>query len=596
MNEIPDIVKELREQEIKYKTPDIVKELKELEKCGKLESKSFEINNNSKNYNNTTLLKKEKHDSMKRNVRKESNLTSIIQGSKMLFDLSPEGIAIIDKNGHFLDANTKICEWFEFRYNEIMGKNIFDFLFLIEGNEISIKNLFLKDIIDDDVISQEIGYIKKNRERVFGMLNISPIILSQNEISGYIIMISDITDIKKAEEEINKLSQFHENIIDNANVWLSVIDPQSKIIIWNKAAENITGFSRDEVIGHNKIWDWLQPADNLVNIKRNSKMNLESGENILTENFEKTIVRKDGEKRTISWNSRMLYDNMNNPIGNIALGQDITERKKYEDKINKQNEELTEINSNLEEKVKDRTKQIQHLLRQKDEFINQLSHDLKTPLTPMMVLLPLLKEKIKNKKDTESFDVVLRNVYFMKDLVNKTIDLAKLNSGIIQLEFQTINLNEELEFIIGNNQVLFDRNDIKIINRIKDQIFVFADKIRLDEVFNNLITNAIKYSPDKGGKIYIDAKEDKERFTISIKDTGLGMDSEQIELVFDEFYKVDDSRHELDSSGLGLTITKKIIEKHGGKIWVESEGTGKGSTFYFTLKKSKIKKKKQDAS
>jgi len=591
MNEIPDIVKELREQEIKYKTPDIVKELKELEKCGKLESKSFEINNNSKNYNNTTLLKKEKHDSMKTNFRKESNLTSIIQGSKMLFDLSPEGIAIIDKNGHFLDANTKICEWFEFRYNEIMGKNIFDFLFLIEGNEISIKNLFLKDIIDDDVISQEIGYIKKNRERVFGMLNISPIILSQNEISGYIIMISDITDIKKAEEEINKLSQFHENIIDNANVWLSVIDPQSKIIIWNKAAENITGFSRDEVIGHNKIWDWLQPADNLVNIKRNSKMNLESGENILTENFEKTIVRKDGEKRTISWNSRMLYDNMNNPIGNIALGQDITERKKYEDKINKQNEELTEINSSLEEKVKDRTKQIQHLLRQKDEFINQLSHDLKTPLTPMMVLLPLLKEKIKNKKDTESFDVVLRNVYFMKDLVNKTIDLAKLNSGIIQLEFQTINLNEELEFIIGNNQVLFDRNDIKIINRIKDQIFVFADKIRLDEVFNNLITNAIKYSPDKGGKIYIDAKEDKERFTISIKDTGLGMDSEQIELVFDEFYKVDDSRHELDSSGLGLTITKKIIEKHGGKIWVESEGTGKGSTFYFTLKKSKIKKK-----
>ena len=591
MNEIPDIVKELREQEIKYKTPDIVKELKELEKCGNLESKSFEINNNSKNYNNTTLLKKEKHDSLKTNFRKESNLTSIIQGSKMLFDLSPEGIAIIDKNGHFLDANTKICEWFEFRYNEIMGKNIFDFLFLIEGNEISIKNLFLKDIIDDDVISQEIGYIKKNRERVFGMLNISPIILSQNEISGYIIMISDITDIKKAEEEINKLSQFHENIIDNANVWLSVIDLQSKIIIWNKAAENITGFSRDEVIGHNKIWDWLQPADNLVNIKRNSKMNLESGENILTENFEKTIVRKDGEKRTISWNSRMLYDNMNNPIGNIALGQDITERKKYEDKINKQNEELTEINSSLEEKVKDRTKQIQHLLRQKDEFINQLSHDLKTPLTPMMVLLPLLKEKIKNKKDTESFDVVLRNVYFMKDLVNKTIDLAKLNSGIIQLEFQTINLNEELEFIIGNNQVLFDRNDIKIINRIKDQIFVFADKIRLDEVFNNLITNAIKYSPDKGGKIYIDAKEDKERFTISIKDTGLGMDSEQIELVFDEFYKVDDSRHELDSSGLGLTITKKIIEKHGGKIWVESEGTGKGSTFYFTLKKSKIKKK-----
>ncbi len=596
MNEIPDIVKELRELEINNKTPtpDIVKELRELEKYGVFESNTYEIDNTQiKNNNNNTILNEE-HILKNINFETKDQLKSIIQCSKLLFDLSPEGIAIIDINGHFLDANTKICEWFEFSYNDIIEKNIFEFLFIIKGNEITIKNLFKKDIRYYEVISQEIGYIKKNGDRVFAMLNISPIILSNNYISGYIIMISDITNIKKAEEEINKLSQFHENIIDNANIWLSVIDPESKIIIWNKAAENITGYSRDEVLGHNKIWDWIKPNDNLNSIKRNSKMNLESGENILTENFERTIIRKDGEKRIISWNSRILYDNMNNPIGNIALGQDITERKQYEDKINKQNKELNEINKNLEEKVKDRTKQIERLLNQKDDFINQLSHDLKTPLTPMMVLLPLLKEKIRNKKDTETFEVVLRNVYFMKDLVNKTIDLAKLNSGIIQLEFETIKLNEELEFIIGNNQVLFDNNDIKIINNIKDPIFVYADKIRLDEVFNNLITNAVKYSPETRGKIYIDSEEEKDMIKISIRDTGLGMDTDQKEKIFDEFYKVDDSRHELDSSGLGLTITKKIIEKHGGKIWVESEGKGKGSTFYFTLKKVKIKKEKKN--
>ncbi len=591
MYEIPEIVKELRELEINNITPNIVNELRELEKTGKLYSTQCQITNTTKNYVDTTFIKTEKQPPSKKNTIIQNDLKRIIQGSKMLFDLSPEGIAIIDKNGNFLDANIRICEWFEYNYNEIIEKNIFDFQFIIKGNELSIKNLFINEIKDDEVISQEIGYVKKNRERIFGMLNISPIIISQNEISGYIIMISDITDIKIAEEEINKLSQFHENVIDNANVWLSVIDSQSRIIIWNKAAENITGYSRDEVIGHNKIWDWLQPENGQINIKRNSKLNLESGENILTENFEKTIIRKDGEKKTISWNSRMLYDKMNNPIGNIALGQDITERKKYEDKINKQNEELNDINKNLEEIVKERTNQIQHLLCQKDEFINQLSHDLKTPLTPMMVLLPLLKEKIKNKKDNESFDVILRNVYFMKDLVNKTIDLAKLNSGIIELEFENIKLNEELELVVSNNQVLFDQNNIKFINKIKNPIYVYADKIRLDEVFNNLITNAIKYSPNKGGKIFIDGREDKNIITISVKDTGVGMDSDQIQCIFDEFYKVDDSRHELDSSGLGLTITKKIVEKHGGKIWVESEGKGKGSTFYFTLKKDKINKK-----
>jgi PAS domain S-box-containing protein len=588
MNEIPNIVRELREFEMENKIPSIVLELREMEKSGKLNSCQIEqIDNSCK----TTIIKNDKSEKLYDHIIDQSDLISIIKGSKLLFDLSPEGIAIIDKNGYFLDVNTKICEWFDYNYNEIIEKNIFDFKFIIKGNKISIKNLFLKNIKDDEVISQEIGYIKKGDKAVFGMINISPIIISKNEISGFIVMISDITDIKKAEEEINRLSQFHENIIDNANIWLSVIDPQSRIIIWNKAAEEITGYSRDEVIGHNKIWDWLQPRDNNISIKRNSKLNLESGENILTDNFEKIILTKNGVKKIISWNSRMLYDNMNNPIGNIALGQDVTERKKYEDKINKQNKELNEINKNLEKIVKERTNQIQHLLRQKDEFINQLSHDLKTPLTPMMVLLPILKEKIRDKRDSESFDVILRNVYFMKDLVNKTIDLAKLNSGIIELEFENLKLNEELNFVISNNQILLDRNNIDLINKIKNPIFVYADKIRLDEVFNNLITNAIKYSPDKGGKIFIDAEENDNIITISIRDAGVGMDKEQIECIFDEFYKVDDSRHELDSSGLGLTITKKIIEKHGGKIWVESKGKGKGSTFYFTLKKGKIKKK-----
>ena len=311
MYEIPEIVKELRELESSDKTPNIVVELRELEKNGKLESKYIQNINYSNNESEASKIISETCESNKKNSFKQNELTSIIQGSKMLFDLSPEGIAIVDSNGNFLDANTRFCEWFEYNFNDLIQKNLFDFQFIIKGNSLSIKNLFDKKINEDEVISQEIGYLKKNRETIYGMFNLSAILTPQNDISGYIIMISDITDIKKAEEEINKLSQFHENIIDNANVWLSVIDPKSNIIIWNKAAENITGYSRDEVIGNNKIWEWLKPEDIQDNIKRNSKLNLESGENILTENFEKTIICKDGVKKTISWNSRILYDKMN---------------------------------------------------------------------------------------------------------------------------------------------------------------------------------------------------------------------------------------------------------------------------------------------
>jgi len=119
---------------------------------------------------------------------------------------------------------------------------------------------------------------------------------------------------------------------------------------------------------------------------------------------------------------------------------------------------------------------------------------------------------------------------------------------------------------------------------------VKADKLRFRELFENLASNAIKYTPKGGETVTIDAKKEKKHVEVSVKDTGIGMNKRQIKRVFDEFYKADRSRHELESSGLGLSICKRIVEKHGGKIWVESKGLGKGSTFYFTLESGEMEK------
>ena len=202
----------------------------------------------------------------------------------------------------------------------------------------------------------------------------------------------------------------------------------------------------------------------------------------------------------------------------------------------------------------------------------------------MMVLLPMIKDKIQNKKDQDKFDIIMRNVFYMKDLISKTIDLAKLNSDKIDFTFEKINLTDEIENVIKNNQIILEKNKINIVNKIKNPIYVKADKVRIEEVLNNLITNSIKYTLNDKGKIVINSVKKNKMVTVSFKDSGIGMDSKQQKKIFDEYYKIDNSRHKLDSSGLGLTITKKIIQKHGGKIWVESKGIGKGSTFYFTLK------------
>jgi len=255
--------------------------------------------------------------------------------------------------------------------------------------------------------------------------------------------------------------------------------------------------------------------------------------------------------------------------------------------------ELEMLNNELEHKVKERTEEVIKLLRQKDEFINQLGHDLKNPLGPLLNLIPVLEKNETDLERKEIFEVLNRNTNHMKNLVVKTIQLAKLNSTTTKLSFEDTNLLGEIDDVIEKGKLLFEENNIEIENKTSEDIMVKADKLRLTELFDNLIGNSVKYSLD-GGKITIDAKEEKDFVTVSIKDAGMGITEEQLSRIFDEFYKADWSRHDFDSSGLGLPICKRIVEKHGGKIWAESEGEGKGTTMFFTLPTSSEKQKDKE--
>jgi signal transduction histidine kinase len=272
----------------------------------------------------------------------------------------------------------------------------------------------------------------------------------------------------------------------------------------------------------------------------------------------------------------------NKPLYLANVSRDITEQKRDQRKIEKAHNALKELNEKLEDKVKDRTKQIQNLLRQKDEFINQLGHDLKNPLGPLVNLLPIVEKEEKDPKLKDILSVINRNVDYMRNLVVKTIQLARLNSPRTEFNFENTNLLDITNSIVKNNELLFKDNKIKIINNISKDVNLDIDKLRYEELMNNLLNNSVKYSKESGN-ININSKYDDDFVTISIIDDGIGMTDKQIKHMFDEFYKADESRHDFDSSGLGLSISKKIVEKHGGRIWAESEGVGKGSTFHFTI-------------
>ena len=290
---------------------------------------------------------------------------------------------------------------------------------------------------------------------------------------------------------------------------------------------------------------------------------------------EKVIKLTESEAANLS-----ILEDLNETIANLEKAEKEIKERNMDLKV--AHEKLSSLNRDLEKKVNERTAEVEKLLLQKDEFIGQLGHDLKNPLNPLVNLLPVLEEREHDYETKKIFEVVNRNVGYMRNLVVKTIELARLNSPNTELLINETNLLDEVNNVVEKNKLALEGNNMKINNNIDGNIIVKADKLRIEELFDNLIINAIKYSKNMD-TITIDAKEDKDFVTVSIKDTGIGITEEQLSHIFDEFYKADEARHDFDSSGLGLPICKRIVEKHGGKIWAESSGEEKGTTFYFTI-------------
>jgi signal transduction histidine kinase len=241
------------------------------------------------------------------------------------------------------------------------------------------------------------------------------------------------------------------------------------------------------------------------------------------------------------------------------------------------------------DKIEKYNKTLEELLSQKDEFIGQLGHDLKNPLTPFIGLLPIIAEQEKDPQLKEHLKLLSSNAEYMKDLIFKTLELAKLRSSNIKFDMENLNLKEEIDTVINRQQSFLKENMISIENLVNEKITVHANKLRLEELINNLVTNAVKYTPKEDGVVIIDAEKEKNFITVSVKDNGIGMTKEQLNHIFDEFYRADRSMREGDSTGLGLSIAKRIVKKHGGDIWAQSSGKGKGTTFYFSLKSAYAK-------
>jgi len=258
-------------------------------------------------------------------------------------------------------------------------------------------------------------------------------------------------------------------------------------------------------------------------------------------------------------------------------------------------DEISEVSMALN-KLIDQVNQIE---RQKEEFTSMVTHELKTPLTPIIGWCQILKKpKVMGEltdKQIKAIDNIHKNAKRLESLIGDVLDVQKLDLKRMSFDNLDVDVTEFMEFLYQNLQNAMEPKKIQFINSTPDtKLHLMSDKNRIEQVLNNLILNAIDFVPEKNGHIEIGAQEQEDSILFYVKDNGLGIAKDKQNNLFKKFYQVDSGlTRQHGGSGLGLTISHGIIEELKGKIWVDSE-PGKGSTFYFILPKASMEKNNKE--
>lgn len=266
----------------------------------------------------------------------------------------------------------------------------------------------------------------------------------------------------------------------------------------------------------------------------------------------------DTEPRIFLSRGKVLLDNSGEPATLIGTIQDVTEKQ--------QREQFRE-----------------ELLKQKDLFISRLGHDLKTPLTPLVGLLPTIRARTGERRLQELLDICISSANHISGLVAKTLHLARLTSA----DETNSRRGELLLASAADAAVSILAKAVKgysltVENAVPGDMVVRGNQAELEELFTQLFSNALKFAPP-GSLVRVEAVCTEGVVTVSVQDNGIGLLPEEVPQIFDGFYQADPSRHHLGSSGLGLTICRRIVENHGGRVSAASPGRDRGTTISFTL-------------
>ena len=416
-------------------------------------------------------------------------------------------------------------------------------------------------IMQGQKVSLDFRIIDKKR-RIFWVNNT---VFPEHDESGkpvrLISALKDITAEKEAEIALDYQRNLLDTIINIAPVGIWLSKPDGSYPIINK------NFS--ELIGYGTSMFSMTPAE-IEHCRKSDDIALKSDEPI---EVEEDITFTDGNKHTIKVFKRRVFDVNGSVLGVLGISTDITERKRYE-------KALVEALEKAEESD-----------RLKSAFLANMSHEIRTPLNGIIGFSKYLRNfPDTNREETLKFlNIICNSADHLLNLINDIIDISKIEVGQLKIAPESINLNALLNeiytFYYSANPDLSKRGvSFRITTSLSDvESSIVADKVRLRQILNNLIGNALKFTKEGSVEFGYELTTDKNYVRFFVKDTGIGIPKDKVELIFQRFRQADiDITKKFGGTGLGLAISKSLVDLMGGNIWVDSQPEI-GSTFYFTL-------------
>lgn len=510
-------------------------------------------------YEQALLDIKDRDASQKELKNNEEKYRSIIENMEL-------GLLEVDLNEKIIKAYPKFCKLTGFEEHELIGCKATDIFLDEEGAERMLAEIEARKKGEPGVYEVQIR--KKDRTKIWVMISGAPYYDDNDNVIGSVGIHLDITKRKKAEKEIRESQQKLQLIFNTSLDAIITIDEDSTVTDWSPNAELIFGYSREEAI-NSQLGDLIVPPEMAEQHHRGMKHFMKTGEGpVLNKRIELTAVRKSGERFPMELTISPIK--IQDKYYFCSFCRDITERKKSQQAL---------IDA------KKAAEQARNVERQ---FLAHMSHEIRTPMNAVIGMTYLLGQSELTDEQKDYLVALKFSADSLMGIISDILDLSKIEAGEIELEYRPFSLHEILQSLQQTYQFKVQEKNISVEIHIDDKLTnqVIGDKTRIGQILGNLLSNSSKFT-QKGNiginVLLVDLEDDKYWIKFQVYDTGIGINQENIAVIFDSFKQATiDTHREFGGTGLGLSIVKQLVELQGGVITVQSE-VGKGTMFEVLL-------------